>query len=67
MSELADAFEGAVGLIIGGLILITFASAVGQIGMINLPFWGAVYIVVGILVLVTVGAVAVGTIIGRLA
>lgn len=67
MSELTEAFEGAVGLIIGGLIILMFASAVGQVGIIDLPFWGAVYIVVGILVLATVGAVVVGTIIGRLA
>lgn len=51
MNELADAFEGAVGLIVGGIILLVFASAVGQTGVLNLIIWGQVAIVIGVVVL----------------
>lgn len=64
MSELTDAFEGAVGLIAGGLILLLFASAIGQAGVLNLSMWGVLYIVVGVLVLVTLAVVAISVVIG---
>lgn len=64
MSELTDAFEGAAGLIAGGLILLMFASAIGQSGVLSLSMWGILYIVVGVLVLVTLAVVAISVIIG---
>lgn len=64
MSEFADALEGAVGLIAGGIVLLTFTTALGQIGPIDLSTWGVVYIVVGAVVLTALVIVAIAALIG---
>jgi hypothetical protein len=64
MSEFVDALEGAVGLIAGGIILLVFASALGQVGAIDLSTWGVVYIVVGVVVLTALVIAAIAALIG---
>lgn len=64
MSEFADAFEGAIGLIAGGLVLLVFASAVGQVGLIDLSTWAVVFIVVGVIVLTALVIAAIVALIG---
>lgn len=64
MNEFTEALEGAVGLIAGGIVLLVFASAVGQVQLIDLSTWGVVYIVVGIVVLITVVVAAIMAFIG---
>lgn len=65
MSELLDAAEGATALVCGGFIFLLFGSALGTTGLINLSFWGIIYVLVGIVVLVTVAAAAAGAIISE--
>lgn len=64
MSEFADVLEGAVGLIAGGIVLLLFASALGQAGPIDLSSWGVVYIAVGVVVLTTLAIGAIASLIG---
>lgn len=64
MSEFADALEGAIGLIAGGIVLLLFVSALGQVGPIDLSTWGAVYIVFGIFVLTAAVITAIAAPIG---
>lgn len=64
MSEFADALEGAVGLIAGGIVLLVFASALGQVGPIDLSTWGVVYIVVGVVVLTALVIAAIAALLG---
>lgn len=64
MSEFADALEGAVALIAGGIVLLLFANALGQAGPIDLSLWGVVYIVVGVVVLTTLVIAAIVALMG---
>lgn len=65
MSDLLDAAEGAIALVCGGFIFLLFGSALGTTGLIDLSFWGIVYVLVGIVVLVTVVAAAAGAVISE--
>jgi len=65
MSDLLDAAEGAIALVCGGFIFLLFGSALGTTGLIDLSFWGIVYVLVGIVVLVTAAAAAAGAVISE--
>jgi hypothetical protein len=65
MSELADALEGAVGLLTSGVIFLLFAGTDGEVGVLSLSVGDALYLVVGAVVLVAVGVAAVGILIRR--
>lgn len=65
MSDLLDAAEGAIALVCGGFIFLLFESALGATGLIDLSFWGIVYVLVGIVVLVTAVAAAAGAVISE--
>lgn len=59
MSELGEAFEGIVGLMFAGLILILMASELKSVTQINLRGWGTLYL----LVAVVMGVLLVGSVI----
>lgn len=65
MSDLLDAAEGAIALVCGGFIFLLFGSALGTTGLIDLSFWGIVYVLVGVVVLVTAAAAAAGAVISE--
>jgi len=65
MSDLLEAAEGAIALVCGGFIFLLFGSALGTAGLIDLSFWGIVYVLVGIVVLVTAAAAAAGAVISE--
>ena len=65
MSDLLDAAEGAIALVCGGFIFLLFGSALGTTGLIDLSFWGIVYVLVGIVVLITAAAAAAGAVISE--
>ena len=65
MSDLLDAAEGAIALVCGGFIFLLFGSASGTTGLIDLSFWGIVYVLVGVVVLVTAAAAAAGAVISE--
>ena len=54
MSEMGDAFEAIIGLVIGGLIFIAFGSALSQTTLdsssafVNFELWGVIYILGGV-------------------
>ena len=64
MSEFAEAFEGAVALIVGGFIFLLFASTIGANGFLNFGLWGLLFIALGVLGIVTVIAVGIGALLG---
>ena len=65
MSDLLEAAEGAIALVCGGFIFLLFGSALGTAGLIDLSFWGIVYVLIGIVVLVTAAAAAAGAVISE--
>ena len=65
MSDLLDAVEGAIALVCGGFIFLLFGAALGTTGLIDLSFWGILYILVGAVVLVMVAAAAAGAVISE--
>lgn len=60
MSGAGEALEGALGLIVGGIIFLYFASALGMNSIIDFNFWGVIYVSAGILLLVTIIATVIG-------
>lgn len=65
MSDLLDAAEGAIALVCGGFIFLLFGSTLETTGLIDLSFWGIIYVLVGIVVFVTVAAAAAGALISE--
>ena len=61
MSDLGEAAEAIVGLVIGGIIFIIFGSALagtalGGDSLMNFEFWGVLYILVALVLAVVVVA-----------
>lgn len=65
ISDLPEAAEGAIALVCGGFIFLLFGSALGTAELIDLSFWGIVYVLVGVVVLVTAAAGAAGAVISE--
>lgn len=54
MSEFAEALEGAIAVIAGGIVLLMFASAFGPTQYLNLPLLGILVTGLGVLLLIIV-------------
>lgn len=65
MNDAFEAAEGALALICGGFIFLLFGSALPAMGLLDLTFWGIIYLIVGVVALITLIAAAVGTIISE--
>lgn len=48
MSDLGEAPGAILGLVVGGIILISFGKALESTNYINLEFWGVVYVIAAI-------------------
>lgn len=57
MSDPIEALVTAASLLFSGVVLVVFSSALESMTIINLGFWGTVYVIVGfVLILIVIGA-----------
>lgn len=66
MTTSPDAFSGGIALIFGGVTFLTVAGALGSSGLINLQFWGIVYVIGGIVVALLAVIAAIMSLLGEL-
>jgi len=65
MNDLLKAAEGAIALICGGFIFLLFGSALPAMGLLDLTFWGIIYILVGAVTIVALIAAVTGALISE--
>ena len=65
MNDLFNAVEGAIALICGGFIFLLFGSALPGVGLLNLSFWGMIYVLVGVVLILAIIAAVTGAIISE--
>lgn len=54
MSDLGEAPGAILGLVVGGIILISFGKELESTSYINLEFWGVVYVIAAIVLAIVV-------------
>jgi len=65
MTEIGEAVEGIVALIVGGYFVILIGSSLKSTGTVNLTSWGVLFILVGFVLAIALVAGVLGELVGR--